>query len=149
MTISQLRRLTPASGDRSHIPANAQSIFEILNADMQRVKSRAPANFKSHVIDAEKRLNILFDHLNNEDLLKPDTVDSMSELARALQSRNYDEAHAIHVDIMTNKTDECGNWMVSARALTKFKRPCLKYVDTDNMVQVGVKRLITMSRATP
>lgn len=116
---------------------------------MQRVKSRAPANFKSHVIDAEKRLNILFDHLNNEDLLKPDTVDSMSELARALQSRNYDEAHAIHVDIMTNKTDECGNWMVSARALTKFKRPCLKYVDTDNMVQVGVKRLITMSRATP
>ena len=109
-------RLTQASGDRSHIPANAQPIFEILNADMQRVKSRAPASFKSHVVDAEKRLNILFDHLNNEDLLKPDTVESMSELAQALQARNYEQAQAIHVDIMTNKTDECGNWMVSADA---------------------------------
>ncbi|KAI9874737.1 MAG: protein transport protein S31 [Pleopsidium flavum] len=120
---------TPASkypaGDRSHIPPNAQPIFEILNGDMQRVKSRAPASFKPQVTDTEKRLNILFDHLNNEDLLKPDTVDNMSELAHALQARNYEQAQAIHVDILTNKTDECGNWMV------------------------GVKRLIGMSRATP
>jgi len=85
---------------------------------MQRVKSRAPASFKSHVIDAEKRLNILFDHLNNEDLLKPDTIESMSKLAQALQARNYEQAQVIHVDIMTNKTDECGNWMVSVCVLT-------------------------------
>ncbi len=89
---------------------------------MQRVKSRAPASFKSHVIDAEKRLNILFDHLNNEDLLKPDTVESMSELAEALQARNYEQAQAIHVDIMTNKTDECGNWMVSVYAQQGVER---------------------------
>ena len=92
---------------------------------MQRVKARAPPSFKAQVLDTEKRLNILFDHLNNEDLLKPDTVESMVELARALQSRNYELATAIHVDIMTQKTEECGNWMV------------------------GVKRLLGMSRATP
>ena len=86
------------------------------------MKSRAPASFKSHVIDAEKRLNILFDHLNNEDLLKPDTVESMSELAEALQARNYEQAQAIHVDIMTNKTDECGNWMVSIYAQNGVER---------------------------
>lgn len=79
---------------------------------MQRVKSKAPSNFKAHVNDTEKRLNVLFDHLNNEDLLKPDTIRSMVELAQAIQARDFEQAQAIHVEIMTNKTDECGNWMV-------------------------------------
>lgn len=79
---------------------------------MQRVKARAPSSFKAQVNDTERRLNILFDHLNNEDLLKPATIDSMVELARAIQSREYEAAQAIHLDILTNRTDECGNWMV-------------------------------------
>ena len=102
-----------APGDRSHIPANAQPVFEILSADMERVKGRAPAAFKQQVDDAERRLNILFDHLNNEDLLKPNTVEDMANLARAIQARDYATATSIHVAIMTNQNDECGNWMVS------------------------------------
>ena len=102
-----------APGDRTHIPANAQPVYDVLNADFQRVKSRAPATFKAHVNDAEKRLNMLYDHLNNGDLLKEDTVQSMVELAQALQARDYERAQTIHVDIFTNKNDECGNWMVS------------------------------------
>lgn len=88
-------------------------VYEILSADMQRVKSRAPSSFKAQVDDAERRLNILFDHLNNEDLLKPNTIADMAELARAIQARDYETARTIHVDIMTNRLDECGNWMVS------------------------------------
>jgi protein transport protein SEC31 len=79
---------------------------------MQRVKARAPAQYRAHVADTEKRLNILFDHLNNEDLLKPDTIDEMNELARYLQEKNYDQATALFTDLMTNKTDEGSNWMV-------------------------------------
>ncbi|KAJ9665574.1 protein transport protein S31 [Coniosporium apollinis] len=127
---AQSQRAVPAAakyppGDRSHIPSASQPIFEILNKDMQRVKSRAPQNFMPQVLDTEKRLNILFDHLNNEDLLKPDTISEMNELAQHLQARNYDQAQALFTDLMTNKTDEGSNWMV------------------------GVKRLIQMSRATP
>jgi len=87
-------------------------IYEILSADMQRVKSRAPASFKTQVDDAERRLNILFDHLNNDELLKPNTINDMIELSRALQARDYEMARTIHLDILTNRTDECGNWMV-------------------------------------
>ncbi|KAF7718250.1 Protein transport protein [Penicillium ucsense] len=112
-------------GDRSHIPPNAMPVYEILSADMQRVKARAPSSFKAQVDDAERRLNILFDHLNNEDLLKPNTVEDLANLARAIQSKDYETARVIHLDIMTNRTEECGNWMV------------------------GVKRLISMSKATP
>ena len=38
----------------------------------------------------------------------------MVELAQAVQARDFEQAQAIHVEIMTNKTDECGNWMVSS-----------------------------------
>ena len=101
------------SGDRTHIPVYARPVYELLSQDMQRVKSRAPTSFKTHVMDTEKRLGILFDHLNNDDLLKADTIASMNALAKAIQEKNFEQAQAIHVDLMTNKTDECGNWMVS------------------------------------
>ncbi|KAI9741327.1 MAG: protein transport protein S31 [Cirrosporium novae-zelandiae] len=125
---AQSQRRAPAgpkypAGDRSHISPSAMPIYEILNSEMQRVKSIAPASYKAQVNDTEKRLNILFDHLNREDLLKPDTVDQMAELAGALQQRDHEAAMGIHLDILTNKTEECGHWMV------------------------GVKRLIGMSRA--
>lgn len=81
---------------------------------MQRVKSRAPANYKPQVLDTEKRLNILFDHLNNEDLLRQDTISSMSELAQALQARHYEQAQALQEEISRNHMDELGYWMVSS-----------------------------------
>lgn len=107
-----LSRIAP--GDRSHIPSNAAPIYELLSADMQRVKSRAPASFKAQVDDAERRLNILFDHLNNEEMLKPNTIGDMVELSKAMQARDYETAKNIHLEILTNRTDECGNWMVSS-----------------------------------
>ena len=88
---------------------------------MQRVKSRAPSSFKAQVNDTEKRLNILFDHLNNEKLLKADTIADMAELAQAIQARNFEHAHAIHIELMTNKTDECGNWMVGLSCQSSFR----------------------------
>lgn len=84
----------------------------MLDADMQRIKSKAPAQYKQHVVDTEKRLNILFDHLNNEDLLKPDTIEELNKLASNIQARQYDEAIAVFSNLMTNKTDEGSNWMV-------------------------------------
>jgi len=100
-------------GDRSHIPSTAQPIYEILHSEMQRVKSKAPPQYKPQVLDTEKRLNILFDHLNNEDLLKPQTIEDMVVLSRAMQERRHDEAQSLFTDIMTNRTEEGSNWMVS------------------------------------
>ena len=131
-----------APGDRSHIASAAEPVYQILNNDMQRVKARAPSSFKAQVNDTEKRLNILFDHLNNEDLLQADTTASMVELAQAIHARDYETAQSIHIDIMTNKNDQCGNWMVGI----PFPLP---QIEADHLLQVGVKRLIAMSRATP
>ncbi|KAK6206508.1 protein transport protein S31 [Pestalotiopsis sp. IQ-011] len=112
------------AGDRSHIPANAQQLVDILSRDMQRVAGKAPQSFQMQVKDTQKRLGLLFDHLNNEELIKPDTIEQLTQLAQALDSKNFSEAGRLQVEIQTSKTDECGNWMV------------------------GVKRLISMSKAT-
>lgn len=111
-----------APGDRSHIPDASRPIYEILNAELQRVKAKAPAQYKAHIVDTEKRLNILFDHLNNEDLLKEDTIQQMNQLAANIQARQHDQASAIFSDIMTNKTDEGSNWMVGVKRLLAFSK---------------------------
>ncbi|KAK3304246.1 uncharacterized protein B0T15DRAFT_535897 [Chaetomium strumarium] len=112
-------------GDRSHIPANAKRMVEVLSQDMQRVASKAPATFAPQVKDTQKRLGLLFDHLNNGDLVKPDTIEQLNNIAEAIAGRNYDVASRIQMEIFTHKTEECGQWMT------------------------GLKRLISMSKATP
>jgi len=100
-------------------------MVEIFSSDMQRVATKAPTSYHPQVRDTQKRLNLLFDHLNNGELLKPDTIQRLSELAIALQAKQYDAAAKMQVDIQREKTEECGSWMV------------------------GVKRLVTMSKVTP
>lgn len=125
---------TKAPGDRQHIPADAMPIFEILSGDMQRVKGRAPSSFKAQVDDAERRLSILFDHLNNEDLLKPNTIADMVQLSHAIQGRDYETARAIHVDLMANRTEECGNWMVRDILSLAHKRETVTDIVDDRLV---------------
>ncbi|TGZ82197.1 hypothetical protein EX30DRAFT_305569 [Ascodesmis nigricans] len=69
-------------GDRTHIPSQYMPIFEILSSEMEKVKARAPPAFARQVQDTEKRLNILFDHLNNEEVLSEGTLEQMMTLSR-------------------------------------------------------------------
>lgn len=93
---------------------------------MQRIKDKAPQSYMPQVLDTEKRLNLLFDHLNNGDSLKPDTIEQLKGLAQAVQSRQHDTASAVLTELMKTKTDEGSNWMVSHNIM-KLKL-VLKYV---------------------
>ncbi|KAI0008491.1 hypothetical protein F4779DRAFT_587029 [Xylariaceae sp. FL0662B] len=109
-------------GDRSHIPANAQQLVDIFSRDMQRVAGKAPSSFAPQVKDTQKRLGLLFDHLNNEELVKPDTIEELTNLAQALESKDYAEAHRLQVEIQRDKTEECGNWMVGVKRLVQMSK---------------------------
>lgn len=74
------------------------------------------------VKDTEKRLNILFDHLNNEDLLSAETLEGMMSLAQALAGKDYETARSIQVDLVTNKTTECDLWMAGVKRLIDMSR---------------------------
>ena len=113
------------SDDQIQISASGQQIRTILNEEFGRIKPRAPPSFKPHVNDVEKRLKSLYEHLRKGDLIKEDTVGQLLELAQALQARDFERAQALQSDIHRDKVDECGQWMV------------------------GVRRLISMCKATP
>lgn len=74
----------------------------------------APQQFKAQVDDMEKRLNILFDHLNNEDLLSDATVQEMVNISTAVKDREWDQALGMFNEMQTAKLETEGtNWMVS------------------------------------
>ena len=101
-------------GDRSHIPSAAQSIVDILGPELARIKSVAPQAFKPQVDDMDKRINILFDHLNNEDLLSDETVQQMVEISRCVQGKEWDRASGLFGEMQGAKMErEGGVWMVS------------------------------------
>ncbi|KAK9468119.1 hypothetical protein V1512DRAFT_258776 [Lipomyces arxii] len=112
------------AGDRTHISATAKPIFDILSTEMARVKRLVPASVARQVKDAEKRLNMLFDHLNNQDMLSDETVREMIILAEALKARDFDTAYAVHVNLITTRTDECEHWMIGVKRLLDMSRQC-------------------------
>lgn len=70
------------AGDRSHLTDSGRPIYEGLNSELQRIKSGSPpAHLKRIVDDTERRLNILFDDLNN-DTVAPATVEKLSEIVQ-------------------------------------------------------------------
>ncbi|KAI1189572.1 WD40 repeat-like protein [Nemania serpens] len=109
-------------GDRSHIPASSQQLVDTLSRDMQRVATKAPSSFAPQVKDTQKRLGLLFDYLNNAELVKPDTVEELTKLALALERRDYPEAQRLQAEIQREKADECGNWMVGVKRLVQMSK---------------------------
>jgi protein transport protein SEC31 len=109
-------------GDRSHIPAEAQPIVDLLTPEIARIKAMAPQSFKAQVEDMEKRINLLFDHLNNQDLLQPDTVQQMVQVAQHVHNKEWDQAQALFTEMSTTKATEGTNWMVSHLSTRRLLR---------------------------
>ena len=58
---------------------------------------------------------MLFDHLNNGDLLQSDTVQELVEITQCVQARDMVRAGELLTALMKIKLEsEGGNWMVSA-----------------------------------
>ncbi|WVF69534.1 hypothetical protein IAT40_004312 [Kwoniella sp. CBS 6097] len=111
------------SGDRSHIPPDARPIYETLLSEMDRVKqSGLPPNLKRIVDDTERRLNILFDELNNENVAKP-TVDLMNNISKAIGARDASSALAMHVQLLTDATGDISGWAPGIKQLIRLGAP--------------------------
>lgn len=66
----------------------------------------------------DKRINILFDHLNNQDLLSEGTIAMLVEISRAVQGKEWDRAQAVFGDLQREKSEEGGVWIVSPAAFS-------------------------------
>lgn len=119
------------AGDRSHISPTAQPIVDLLTPEVTRIRTVAPPTFKPQVDDMAKRINILFDHLNNDDLLKPDTVQQMVQIAQHVQNKEWDQAQSLFTDMQSAKLETEGkNWMVSVIETSNFGQEQVANVST-------------------
>ncbi|KAF9386751.1 protein transport protein S31 [Mortierella sp. AD011] len=128
--VLQQRPLTPAApptppepaknkhpvGDRTHIPAGQKLIYTVLASELALARQYATPAAKRPLDDAEKKLNVLFDMLNNEEV-SPSVVEQMLLLAQALQAKNYNSAYQIHLELHSTRTNEVSSWMTGVKRL--------------------------------
>ncbi|WWC59727.1 uncharacterized protein I303_102289 [Kwoniella dejecticola CBS 10117] len=108
------------AGDRSHIPASSKPIFETLSNELHNVKQKNfPPNVKKVVEDTDRRLNILFDGLNNENVPKQ-ALDLLANISKAIGARDWNAALAMHVELLTNSSGEMTTWVPGVKQLIRL-----------------------------
>ncbi|KAF8952305.1 protein transport protein S31 [Haplosporangium bisporale] len=128
--VVQQRPITPAApptppqpiksrhpaGDRTHIPTDQKQIYTVLSSELGLARQYATPVTKRPLDDAEKKLNMLFDMLNNEEV-SPAVVEQMLLLTQALQVKNYNAAYQTHLELHSTRTDEVSAWMTGVKRL--------------------------------
>lgn len=107
----------PVAAEPVAMPTEYQEIIDFLQSELKRVTPLIPSNYQKQLKDCDKRLNILYNHLQNGDLLTEPTINLLKELIEYLKTQNYEEAKRIHVDIATNHSQEGGNWLTGVKRL--------------------------------
>jgi len=87
-----------------------------------------PPEYKRQVDDMEKRINILFDHINNEDLLSEETVARLAEMSEAVGRKDWERAEEVFKEIQGGLgPEEGGVWVVSYSVFSSSLSVCLIY----------------------
>ncbi|CAL9732257.1 protein transport protein Sec31p [Monosporozyma unispora] len=99
------------------IPEDQQEIIDFLKGELERVTPLTPKEYSKQLKDCDKRLKILYGHMERQDLLTQPTVDKLKKIVECLKNKQYPEAMEIHVDISTNNSQEGGNWLTGVKRL--------------------------------
>ncbi|KAJ1882403.1 protein transport protein S31 [Coemansia sp. RSA 1722] len=93
-------------GDRSHIPGEWAPIFNGLNGHVQRAKQFAAPAQKRMVDDAQRRLNLLFDLMNCDEIKMKDKLCPVFEqLLQSINNRQFPQALHYQAELMTINSD--------------------------------------------
>ena len=95
-------------------------IFNSLSSILDDIKPKIPERYAKHGVDMDKRINLLFDHLNNSDLLSDESIASLKEVCTALEARDFPTANALNIQIATNHSEETGNWHTGVKRLIQM-----------------------------
>lgn len=107
---------TPPEAPRptGELSGDAKFIKDVLTTQMDKVRATAPPQFQDKVIDMQKRLEILYQHLLANDLLKQDTLAQMRQVCQHIQMQDWHSAQPIFEAMVRDKQQTEGSqWMVS------------------------------------
>ncbi|BGP28314.1 protein transport protein S31 [Rhodotorula toruloides] len=109
-------------GDRSHIAPQFKAIVNILTQELGRLRQNTPPQQTKIVNDTEKRLNILFDLLNNE-LLTEASAKRVLEICQAMQARDQHAALDLHFQMLTGGTQDVAPFQAALKLLVQRMGP--------------------------
>lgn len=104
-------------GDRSHLTAETIPIVEGLTTILATIEPQVPEKYLKHVVDTRTRLNHLFDHLNNSELVTPPTIALLSNVVSSVEARDFSAAASTNLLILTEHSAEIGLWHVGVKRL--------------------------------
>ena len=108
---------TSTENVNNEVPADQQPIVDFLKEELARVTPLTPKEYSKQLKDCDKRLKILFYHLEKQDLLTQPTIDRLHDLVALMKEKKYKEAMTVHADIATNHAQEGGNWLTGVKRL--------------------------------
>ncbi|KAH3902690.1 Sec31p SCDLUD_000274 [Saccharomycodes ludwigii] len=106
-----------ASTTKPVMPEEFKTIIEFFQAELERVAPLVPQEFNKQLKDSNKRLKILFGHLEKQDLLTQTTIEKLLEIVKLMKNKDYAGAKAIQVEIATEFSAEAGNWLTGIKRL--------------------------------
>ncbi|ORY80819.1 hypothetical protein BCR37DRAFT_380593 [Protomyces lactucae-debilis] len=104
------------SGDRTHISEADKVIYTSLLAETDRFGQSAAPKYQKPLAEALKKLNVLFDQLNNG-VLTPGTLEQVKAYTASLVARDYATAYRHHLELTADKMHECREWIVAIKTL--------------------------------
>lgn len=107
----------PSAPTPQGIPADQQPIVDFLKEELARVTPLIPNEYTKQLKDCGKRLNILYSHLEKQDLLTAPTIEKLHNLVALFKEGKYAEAQQVQLDIASNNAHEAGNWLTGVKRL--------------------------------
>ena len=104
------------NGDRSHILPAHKPIVTAVTQLLELCKQRCAPNQRRIVADADKRINIMLDQLNNQDWDDHVTM-NMLRMAENISRKQFDEAWSIHQALLTTSFEQVGTWIIGLKRL--------------------------------
>ena len=103
-------------GSRDHIPPQDLPIYQTLSAELERVVAQAPEKYRRPLEDSSRRLNVLFDQINNGVLGEP-TLAKLRLMASLLAQKDFANAYRNNMELTTSSMDECREWISGLKTL--------------------------------
>ena len=104
------------AGDRTHIMESNLQIYHDLSAEISRLRAGAPEKYRRPLEDTDRRLNLMFDQLNNGQLTDG-TLEQLKILSSSIKRQDWQRAYAVQLELTTDKMHECRDWITGTKAL--------------------------------
>ncbi|ORZ13080.1 hypothetical protein BCR42DRAFT_419127 [Absidia repens] len=104
----------------SNIKTEHEPIYQALSKVTPQPRNQMESGQKKYWEDTDKRLDNLFQQLNNHDV-SDSVAQSLITLVQAFSDGQYEKALNIQMHLVTTKYEECSSWLLAVKRIIEYK----------------------------